>query len=203
MTTDRREALVEDIVQAELAMFLAVRNRGGVSPCQELPGTFRIMREMTHGVLALPFLEAYRDDLRKAAEAGRNLMTEKYALMEGLLQTKAQDPRIEDIVAVESTWRAEVAAQHPDVIGADGEEGFRRYLGCELQTYSPEALTAYADCVDSARHAGRNLVLERYDLLMRKLGRAPLQPGAPDRGECPGKGPDEGSGGGANGGADA
>lgn len=29
MTTDRREALVEDIVQAELAMFLAVRNRGG------------------------------------------------------------------------------------------------------------------------------------------------------------------------------
>lgn len=194
MTIDRREALVEDIVQAELAMFLTVRNRGGVSPCQELPGTFRIMREMTHGVLSVPFLEAYRDDLHRAAECGRNLMTEKYALMEGLLQTKAVDPRIETIVSIESAWRAEVAAQHPGIIGADGEEGFRRYLGCELQTYSPETLTAYADCVETARREGRNLVLERYDLLMRKLGHAPLQPAGVDGGGCP----HEGTGGGAD-----
>lgn len=175
MTNGTREGLIGKIVERELEMFLAVRNRGGTSPCQELPGTFRIMREITHGVLSEAFLVSYLGDLEGARVAGRNLMTEKYALMETLIPPRGTDPRIGRIVAAEGEWRREVAARFPRTIHPDGHEGFCLYLGCELQTYSCATLEAYCACVETALDEGRNLVRERYELLLRKLDLGTLQ----------------------------
>ncbi|SDL29841.1 Protein of unknown function [Maridesulfovibrio ferrireducens] len=175
MTNKYRETLINEIIDRELNMFLAVKNRGGTSQCQELPESFRIMREMTHGVLPNSFLNSYKYDLKQAEKEGRNFMTEKYALMESLIPTISNSPQIKEIVQIESEWRKEVAAQFPRSVQPDGHESFCRYLGCELQTYSAATIIEYYDYMKSAQQELRNLVRERYELLMRKLGYASLQ----------------------------
>lgn len=174
MTQRSRETLVNDIIERELEMFLAVNNRGGTSLCQERPDSFRLMREITHGVLSDDFLKSYLGDLETAGEGGRNLMTEKYALMEGLIAPLGDSSVIRDLVAAESEWRKGVAARFPKTVHPEGDEGFRLYLGCELQTYSPASLDLYRECVEEARRERRNLVRERYELLMRRLGHESL-----------------------------
>jgi hypothetical protein len=174
MNEQYRETLINGIIERELEMFLAVKNRGGTSQCQERPESFRLMREISHGVLSDAFLESYLADLKAAAEQGRNFMTEKYALMERLIPPLSDSPVIRDIVVAEGEWRKEVAAQFPRCIHPDGHAGFCLYLGSELQTYSPATLEAYRECVEAARRERRNLVRDRYELLMRKLGHESL-----------------------------
>ena len=174
MNGQYRDNLIGDIIERELEMFLAVKNRGGTSQCQERPESFRLMREISHAVLSDAFLESYLGDLKAAAEQGRNFMTEKYALMEGLIPSLNDSPVIRDIVVAESEWRKEVAAQFPRCIHPEGHQGFCLYLGCELQTYSPATLEAYCACVEAAQREHRNLVRDRYELLMRKLGHESL-----------------------------
>lgn len=174
MPENTHENLINEIIDLELYMFLAVKNQGGTSMCQERPESFRIMREITHGVLSEDFLRSYRNDLQRAKEYGRNFMTEKYALMDQLIPSISTDPRIKEIVAVESTWRKEVAQKFPQTIHPDGHKSFCRYLGCELETYSTSTMNAYEICVKNAQKEKQNLVQERYELLMVKLGHGSL-----------------------------
>lgn len=164
----RMDLLVE-VVELELGMFQRVHNRGGRADCQERPEAFRLMREITHAVLSDAFVESYAQDLRRGEAEGRNFMTEKYAVMEGQITPFNPDPRIPDIARTESAWRDAVASDFPHVVAPDGGDAFRRYLFAELQTYSSATIAAYADCVAAARREGRNLAMERYELLMRKL----------------------------------
>ncbi|MFV0348844.1 MAG: DUF4125 family protein [Halodesulfovibrio sp.] len=175
MMQTTRQVLISAIIERELAMFLAVNSRGGTAACQERPESFRLMREVTHGVLSDAFLQSYLGDLEQAALAGRNCMTEKYALMEGLIPPLSIAPAIREIVQAEGGWRREVAVQFPRSVHPDGHESFCLYLGCELQTYSPATLTAYRECVEAALRENRNLARERYELLMRRLGYDSLQ----------------------------
>ena len=170
MAEEIRIQLIEQIIGLELDMFLAVNNRGGTSLCQERPDSFRIMRYMTHSVLTDEYLESYLDDLKKAASAKRNLMTEKYALMEGLIPAQNNSPAINEIVRMESEWRKEVAAQFPRSVQPDGHHSFCIYLGSELQTYSSQTLDLYLAYVRKTQQECGNLVRERYEILMCKLG---------------------------------
>lgn len=169
----RKDLLVE-VVEWELVMFQDVHNRGGRADCQEQPEAFRLMREITHAVLSDAFVESYAQDLRRGEAEGRNLMTEKYAVMEGQIAPFNPDPRIPEITRAESAWRDAVASAFPHVVAPDGGDAFRRYLFAELQTYSSATIGAYADCVAAALRENRNLVMERYELLMRKLGSGSL-----------------------------
>ncbi len=175
MTEKFRKNLIKEIIDHELNMFLAVNNRGGTSPCQERPESFRIMREMTHGVLSDSFLESYLGDLKQAETEGRNFMTEKYALMEGLIPPLRDTPQLKEIVNAESEWRKEVATQFPRTVQPEGHEGFCLYLGCELQTYSDATMNAYYEDIMAAQQKHHNLVRERYELLMNKLGYGSLK----------------------------
>ncbi len=170
MAEEKRTQLIEQIIKLELDMFLAVNNRGGTSLCQERPESFRIMRNMTHSVLPDEYLESYLADLEKAAIDKRNLMTEKYALMEGLIPVQNNSPAIAEIVSMESEWRKEVAAQFPRSVHPDGHQSFCIYLGSELQTYSPKTLDIYLAYAQSMQEKHGNLVRERYEILMRMLG---------------------------------
>lgn len=162
--------LLAEVIERELAMFQHVNSRGGRAECQDMPESFRLMREVTHAVLSDAFLESYLQDLRRADQDGRNFMTEKYAVMEGQLAPFNPDPRIPEIADTEAGWRETVAAAFPHTVEQDDHEDFRRYLRAELQTYSPGTIGAYAACLDAARREGRNLARERYDFLMGKLG---------------------------------
>ncbi len=165
-----RAALVDAVIAEELDMFLDVQNRGGTSFCQEHPQTFRTMRRTSHSVQSDAFLQSYLEDLRQAKAAGRNLMVEKYALMENLIPELSEDARIGMIVQAEGQWRDTLALLYPDIFRPDAGAHFRVYLSCELQTLSAKTLALYYDTVAQAQREGRNLVRERYEDLMRRLG---------------------------------
>ena len=105
-----RKDLLSEIIERELAMFQSVNNRGGRADCQDMPESFRLMREITHAVLSVAFLESYGQDLRRAERDGRNFMTEKYAIMEGQIAPINPHPRTPEI-ADQETDRPEAAAK--------------------------------------------------------------------------------------------
>ena len=175
-TFDTRQDLIQLIIELELVMFRKVRACGN-APCQEMPETFRAMRWMAHSVLSERTLSSYLDDLKTAAEAGRNLMTEKYARMDNLIPPLKDDPEIisvlDEITAVEKRWMDEFAARYPRIVTGDGS-AFSNYLRCELETYSEETLRLYLNDVREALGQGRNLAQESYTNLFKSLGYASL-----------------------------
>lgn len=163
-----RETLIEEIVDREWDMMKAVVSDGR-SLCQERPGTFRAMRGMSHSVLSRDTLASYLGDLRNAFAKGRNLVTEKYARMEGKIPPVSQCPLIPRIVAIELEWMRQLCELFP-LTFQPSTASFARYEACELETYSDATLTLlYRDAL-GAREAGRNLVRERYENLFQTLG---------------------------------
>lgn len=171
---DRHQCLHE-IIERELKMFLSVRNEGGVASCQEMPDTFRLMREITFSALSDAVLESYLQDLVEAEDQKRNLMTEKYGRMDNRIPRLKFNSEIHDIVEVESGWRAELCKEFPHVVLDDGQYQFENYLFCELETYSDRTLAIYAMHIAEMLAAGRNLARERYEFLMQRLGRTSLE----------------------------
>ena len=169
--TTSREAVLAEIVERELAMFLATNNEGGVSVCQTRPDTFRAMRNMAHSAHDDALLASYLDDLRQAETLGRNFMVEKYARMDDRLPPLSTSPLLDQIADAEEAFLHDAQQRYPHVIKSNGQGMFRSYLRCELETLSPRTLELYAAQVNRAQLAGRNLVVERHDYLMRLLGK--------------------------------
>ena len=169
--TMSRETLLAEIVERELAMFLATNNEGGVSVCQTRPDAFRAMRKMAHSAHNDALLASYLDDLRQAETQGRNVMVEKYARMDDRLPPLSTSPLLDQIADAEQAFLQDAQRRYPHVIKSNGQGMFRRYLRCELETLSPRTLELYAAHISRAQHEGRNLVVERHDYLMRLLGK--------------------------------
>ena len=166
-----REAVLAEIIERELAMFLATNNEGGVSVCQTRPDTFRAMRKMAHSAHDDDVLDSYLADLRQAEVNSRNLMVEKYARMDDRLPPLSTSPLLDEIADAEEAFLHEAQTRYPHVIKSNGQGMFRRYLRCELETLSDRTLELYAAQVRRAQQQGRNLVVERHDFLMRLLGK--------------------------------
>lgn len=169
-----RDTLLTDIIERELAMFTSARNEGGRAACQDRPDTFRLMRRMAHEFHGEAFLLAYRDHLAAAQEAGRNLMVEKYARMDERLPPLSDSPLLDEIADAEAHYVELATAVYPMIFRAEGWKGFRHYLRCELETYSPACLELYAWEMREAAAAQRNPVLERYEWLARHIGKTHL-----------------------------
>ena len=167
-----REELLSDIIETELDMFQRVRT-SEPSLCQERPESFRVMRGMTHSVLSAETLESYLEDLKKARAEGRNLLSEKYARMQGIIPPLKVDPAIvdimEDIVKTESRWLKEVSAKYPHLLKGQATN-FETYLRCEIETYSEKTIRSYSADVSRAEKEGRNLAEERFDRLAKSMG---------------------------------
>lgn len=169
--TTSRETVLAEIVERELAMFLATNNEGGVSACQTRPDTFRAMRRMAHSAHEDAVLASYLADLQQAEAHRRNFMVEKYARMDNLLPPLSTSPLLDEIADAEEAFLHDAQERYPNVIKSNGQGMFRLYLRCELETLSPKTLELYAAQVRRARQQGRNLVVERHDYLMRLLGK--------------------------------
>ena len=163
--------LIDQIVDFELKMFLEVKSNteGKNSPCQEEPETFKIMRWMSHSVLNETTIKSYLEDLISASVAGRNLMTEKYALMEKLIPEINNNPVIEKIAEIEINWMNVLKPQYPNLL-QNNSDAFRNYMVCEYQTYSDETLGFLMNDLNTALDKGLNLVELRYKNLFKRLG---------------------------------
>lgn len=163
---------LETIIAIELDMFLSVKARegDGNKACQEKPKTFQTMRKITHGVLSEETLKSYLNDLQEAVSQGRNLMTEKYALMENLLPHPEEGREYIDFIAgAEIGWMTDLKERYPKII-QDNIPAFAHYMICEYETYSMETLQHLARDVKKALDKKQNLAALRYAQLFKKIG---------------------------------
>jgi hypothetical protein len=156
--------IVEEILGLEWDMFQEVRGLDGPAPCQQDRRTFEIMRSSQLLSWDQETAESYLDDLRRAREGDRNLMTEKYArMMEStspcecrgvgavvpmLDQSAAR--LVERLADLSVRWMEETAAKYPLVSGRGRPirscedsrftTSFETYNRSELATYSAKTL---------------------------------------------------------------
>ena len=161
-TGSPKDAVVNDIIDREWAMFQKTQNIGGRAGCQDQFDTFYINRYSQHSAWQDDTLESYRNDLIAAEMAGRNLITEKYAYMmeftdpayyQANLQTrlpvltgeKAQ--LVAEVVSLQLLGYRKYAAQYPNLAKAGrpanesyGDTSIRDYSIGEYRTYSENTL---------------------------------------------------------------
>jgi len=163
--------IIDNIIALELEMFLQVKAKddGGNAQCQEEPETFKLMRWMSHSVLSQDTLESYLADLLEAKANGRNLMTEKYALMENLIPRLKENPIIDKIAEVEINWMKELKLKYPNILKGNTDD-FKNYMVCEYETYSDKTLEFLMKDINTAKTKKLNLPELRYKNLFKRLG---------------------------------
>ena len=178
-----RERIIQDIVDLELEMFLTVP-ADGIYSCQQNPDAFRMHRSVQFTIWSDDTLISYRNDLQAARSKGLNLMTVKYARMENRIPAADPDPLIEDIVAIQMRWQAEMIRRYPGIMAggrplsrtADDERltSFETYLRGELGTYSNTTLKSLLDDIHQIEQRSENGSALIYTSLVRKMGFADL-----------------------------
>lgn len=184
-----KKELINKIVAKEWEMFQNVTNQGGRASCQENPDTFEIMRSSQWETWPVEALESYLDDMEKAEQDGRNLLTEKYARMmhstAPLEYAGFQDQLphldqevsqlIEDIIKIHLSWEEDLMVSYP-YLCQRGRPIYTRedtphttsietYLRGELGTYSKKTLTLYYQHIlkkmeKSDNYSGSKRILE-------------------------------------------
>ena len=169
--TNRKMNIVDEIIELELEMFLNVKsdkNRENLQ-CQKNPEAFKVMRWMNHTVLSKKTLKSYLEDLIAAKKIGRNLMTEKYALMDNIISHQNQNKIIENIAKIETKWMYEIKDIYPKIL-KENEVDFINYMVSEYETYSTKTINLLMKDVDLALKKEVNLLELRYENLFKRLG---------------------------------
>lgn len=176
-----KDELINEIIKTEWDMFDDVNNIGGRAYCQDDDWTFYVMRYSQSHVLNEDTLQSYRNDLKEAKEAGRNMIMEKYAYMMEKTDPeyyrnnlKEHLPVIKDeklfiirtIANQMISWEVEFSRKYPRFSGAgrplqsDSKEAvsMRSYMECELMTYSHDTLEKYLRDVNQCFREKGNMV---------------------------------------------
>lgn len=182
-----REKLIQEILEMELRMFLAVVPQKPVS-CQQDPEGFRVTRGSQFSVWSEQTLVSYREDLKKALIEEKNLMTLKYARMDDLIPKLHDNIMVEDlidqIVAIQVEWQKEMMAKYPHLMKRgrpleDEEKGietttFANYLRSELETYSAGTLARLYEDLTEGQSRDENLTEKIYSHMVKGLGYASI-----------------------------
>jgi len=174
------EETLTEILEREWDMFQRVRGLDGPAPCQQDRQTFDIMRASQVKVWTQEIAESYVDDLRRADQAGRNLMTEKYARMmestspcecrrTGVVLPELDEGTarsVDSLVRMSVRWREEVEDAYPFLSGRGRPirafeddrftTSFETYLRGELSTYGPRTLRLLEEHYRVLAAAGEN-----------------------------------------------
>ncbi len=172
--------LIEQIIAIELEMFLAVP-AGKENSCQKNPEAFRRHRQAQFIPWSDKTLSSYLSDLEAARIEGRNLMTEKYLMMERPAPLGSdQNPLIEKIASSQLIWQEEMFAKYPKVMSgarplsqaADSSAitSFTTYLKCELKTYSDKTLDLLYQDITEHQKNNRSMAEETYKFLAQAAG---------------------------------
>lgn len=170
-----KQALLEKILDLEWDMFVRVRSDQH-APCQTAPDNFRQIRGSLFEMWPDAMLASYLDDLTQAWACGRNLLTEKYARMDQLIEPLSANPVIDKILEIENKWQAELQELYPALYRrccrkmdpTGNGSNFSVYLRCELETYSDPTLALYYQNVKNAEDEKRNLAQDALYSLVRK-----------------------------------
>ncbi len=171
--------LIETILASELKMFQTVPTVQRAA-CQDDPEGFRLIRTAQFLTWSEETLRSYLDDLNEAEQNGQNLMTVKYALMDGLIPRGNEDPNIELIIAEQLAWQKEMAERYPHFMArarplsaeedTSWQTSFQTYLRGELATYSSRTLRLLYEDVRAKRKENRNMTEELYHHIVKAYG---------------------------------
>ena len=177
---NKKQDFISEIMKLEWDMFSSVRNRGGRAACQESPETFELIRTSTFKTWSEATLESYIHDLKEAKEAERNLMTEKYARMEGI--GTPVDPEglelIDNIVKRECIWAEKFLEKHPKLkmarpIYSSQDSPYavssETYSRGELATYSRKTLSLYYQDILDMEEKNINRIEQITVIMLKKF----------------------------------
>jgi hypothetical protein len=170
---DKKPDLIDRILDIELEWFLNA-NPTITSECQRHPESFRLMRGSNFETWSEKTLKIYLEHLHEAQSQERNLMREKYAKMQKLIPCQNSSPTLNSNVAIQERWQQEAKDRYPGIFRQANETSFTWYLRSELDTYSPAVLESYLNDLNAASLEGKNLVIETYDRIAKKLGHSSL-----------------------------
>jgi Protein of unknown function (DUF4125) len=175
----QRDETIAQILEIELEMFLTVNGADNTS-CQEHPDAFKLHRRAQFAPWSLPTLRSYLDDLDRAQRSSENLMTLKYARMEGLVPRANANPLIDEIVRIGIAWQAEMICRYPALMSgarplteADAQArmtSFETYARGENETYSDRTLELLHADMRARLERGANMSEEVYASLVKESG---------------------------------
>ena len=176
---DENETLTNRILKRELDMFLTVPTLQKAS-CQEDPEMFRIVRSSQFVSWSRETLESYLQDLKSAKKNNINLMTQKYARMDNLIEKIKENPEMDEIVDIEIEWQKEMFEKFPCLMGSaralrssedtPSATSFETYLRGELETYSDTTLTFLLKDVKHYFEKNENMMIKNYLDMVKQLG---------------------------------
>ncbi|MBQ9209477.1 MAG: DUF4125 family protein [Oscillospiraceae bacterium] len=184
----QRVNICDKIIAIEWDMFDRTQNTGGRAFCQDDWDTFSKMRRSQYMCFDKALLESIWADFARAANEGRNMITEKYAYMmrttapeeyaaiasslPGVDEEKAA--LIEAIVPIQVGWMEEFAKEYPSLADrarvihtADDSPvntSYETYLRGELSTWSTDSVALYGAMIVGIYREGGSLV---KDIMLR------------------------------------
>ena len=161
--------LVEMILEIELPWFLNV-NPQLTAECQEHPEAFKLMRQAPFETWSDQTLALHLKHISNAKSKDRNLIREKYAKIENSMPCVNLSPALNHSVDIEENWFKEATAKYPNIIIDAAREQFVTYLRCELDTFSQDTVDSYYKDRSEAKAEGKNLIVETYNIIAKKLG---------------------------------
>jgi hypothetical protein len=173
----KRRELITSILRIEWNMFRRVKS-SVPAPCQLQQESFQRIRESVYETWTTEALQSCRLDFEEAERMGRNLCTEKYAQMEGLMPPSRNNPLVDRIVAIETRWQDQIRRNYPALYSRvcrstspfhDGRS-FSIYLASEILTYSDRTISLYYRGLKEAAEKGENLALKSLESLVKKGG---------------------------------
>ena len=163
-----RDKILSEIVKIEKEWFVNVKASN--TQCQDNIESFESMRKMFFYPLSEKTLKSYLKHIKKQYKFGKNLMYEKYAIMNGQLISNNKSQYIGKITEIEKRWLTEAMSIYPALFNGQSIDYFENYLKSELKTYSADSLKSYYKDLVSAKRKKRNFALERQKYLADFLG---------------------------------
>ncbi len=146
---EKKWDIIDQIIDYELEMFLSVQAKEEPE-CRQYPDQFKLNRKAQFSIWSEETLNSYKQDLSAARKKNANLMTLKYARMEGLISLLNDSPFVDKIANIMCRWQKELFNKYPLLKrGArplsSSEDSvqirsFETYLRSELETYSEKTL---------------------------------------------------------------
>lgn len=186
---------IEEIIKIEWEMFQKVDNIGGRASCQDDDETFYIMRRSQYDNWSEEMVDLYLDFARRCLEAGRNLVSEKYARMMAYTDLHYFNKHIKDripfvaaanfrvinqIVEKLIAWEEEMARRYPKLAGTarpirseEDKYGFtsmETYARGEMETYPKELLDLYLAYVNQLWSDGISLSEKNLKTMVNMYG---------------------------------
>ena len=163
---------IENIITIEWNMFQKVNNIGGRADCQDDYETFYIMRRSQYENWSDRMIRCYYSFLCDCEANGRNLVTEKYRLINQMIPVLLQ-------------WEEEFAVAYPGLAGrgrpitsegdASGFTSMETYARGEFETYPTELLQLYADYVENLKSTGKSMSLMIQDTMVKLYGYSSIE----------------------------